>query len=457
LDALTVTDDDGASNTVYQSITVSSSGTPIGALGGTVTSADNTISLTIPAGALNNTVAISITKRTNYPSGKLVDTVYELQPEGLVFDTSVQLTTFYNPANLPAGFDESTLRAGKISGDSIHAWQQVLEYTVDPSSKSVTSTLDSFSSYGILSGDAFSDISATVYKVDSVPDGSNVHFTDLNSAMSYLASNLNAWESGKVLIQTNNTLNVSSLNFTHNIVLEIDDGFTPTIAGPGMNPLPVTASGSLGLSGLTILNAGGMVINAQSDVIMSNFNFPTTTVNVGAAGGGPLKTPLNSRLMLRNGAGVSGSAWKISNGFLDGPLMMGFSSQIAGIIDMRNIAAPEIQLSSTSYASARIAVAHNIVDNIGISMELGFGAGLRVENHANLNDLNIDTQTDVSLDLNMLGTINLEGEIIIENVTMTGNGGIGLNGNSCADYPSDHNMKDAEGNCNVDGISPASG
>lgn len=430
--SLTVTDNGGATDTTTQTIAVSSSGTPIDSAGGIVTSADGNVSLFIPEDALTNQVFISITPRINYPSGAVVDTVYDLQPDGLVFNIPVQLTTFYNPtSNLPVGFDETTLRAVKITGTSLLAWQQLLDFTVDAGANSVTSSLSSFSSYGILSGDAFSDIATTVYVVDSIPGGSNVHFTDLAAAMSYLSSNLNAWESGKVLIQTSNTLTVSSLNFTHNISLEIDTGYTANIAGPGIEPLLVTASGSLGLSGLTISNAGGMMVSASSDVIMSNFNFPATTINIGAGGTKSLKAPVHPKILQRNGGGVSGNTWSIDSGFLDGPLTMGIGSQLSGTIDLSNITAPEIQLVSTSSASAQIAVSTNIVDDIGISMELGFGAGLTVENHANLNNLNMDlnlldaTTMDLRVNHALNTSLNIDGESVL-----TFNGQLNNYGNS---------------------------
>lgn len=117
------------------------------ATGGTLTSGDGTLTLTIPAGALGAPTPITVQPGTGMPPtalGTAVGPVYELGPSGTAFATPATLTLSYDPAALPAG-----------SGDALHVVQQsggvwsVLPSTIDTVRHTVTAHVRHFTLFGI--------------------------------------------------------------------------------------------------------------------------------------------------------------------------------------------------------------------------------------------------------------------------------------------------------------------
>jgi len=86
----------------------------VGALGGTVVSADGNAELVIPAGALDTLTDIVITKVADsafagdqtYVSG----TAYKVEPAGQQLNKSATMNIKYDPANVPSGMDTTRLR-----------------------------------------------------------------------------------------------------------------------------------------------------------------------------------------------------------------------------------------------------------------------------------------------------------------------------------------------------------
>ena len=78
----------------------------IGPSGGTVTSADGTATVTIPAGALAKTVTITVAPATggvSPASVTLVGQAFTFGPEGQQFSAPAKVTLTYDPAELPSG------------------------------------------------------------------------------------------------------------------------------------------------------------------------------------------------------------------------------------------------------------------------------------------------------------------------------------------------------------------
>lgn len=125
-------------------------GTSIGANGGTVTSADGKATLVIPPGALSQDVNISITPYQPQPGDPpaIPGTAYYFNPTGTQFALPLTLTVAYDPAQLPPGTDETTLRIYKLHPDGT---QDFAAGSVDVNTKTVTGELRSFSQRGVRS------------------------------------------------------------------------------------------------------------------------------------------------------------------------------------------------------------------------------------------------------------------------------------------------------------------
>jgi len=97
--------------------------TPVGASGGTLTSADGKVGLIIPPTALSTSTPITVAPSTGaVDPGILAGSVYDLEPSGTTFATPVTLTIQYDPSKIPAGLHESSLKLYENSGAG---WQRV--------------------------------------------------------------------------------------------------------------------------------------------------------------------------------------------------------------------------------------------------------------------------------------------------------------------------------------------
>ena len=84
----------------------SGGGAVVGVTGGTVTSDDGYVSVTIPSGALSKDEFIEVTPLSTTPSGG-IGTVYNFTPEGTAFELPVTITIAYDELDLPVGLPES--------------------------------------------------------------------------------------------------------------------------------------------------------------------------------------------------------------------------------------------------------------------------------------------------------------------------------------------------------------
>ena len=140
-------------------------GTVIGALGGKITSADGTVELIIPAGALAGDTTIMATVPAILPPATGVVAAVDFQPDGLTFLADCTLTMHYNPAMLPEGYDPDHLLIAVVQGGT---W--VLAPAVfDPVAETLTAMITHFSTHGALVPRPTSYL-APIYPVGGDPD-----------------------------------------------------------------------------------------------------------------------------------------------------------------------------------------------------------------------------------------------------------------------------------------------
>lgn len=123
-------------------------GAVVGGSGGTVTAASGNVSVAVPAGALSNSVPVSVTPVASPPANpKLVaGTAYEFGPDG---------TTFSQPVTIKIKYDASNVGAATPANFRLHkyangAWNPLAGSTVDPATRTVTGQTSSFSLYAVL-------------------------------------------------------------------------------------------------------------------------------------------------------------------------------------------------------------------------------------------------------------------------------------------------------------------
>ena len=115
--------------------------TRIGPEGGVATSHDGNLTLTLAAGAVNESTDISIRYIGDTDmSGNIISDVYTLTPTGLRFNAQAELAI-----SIPAGFDDAAI--AQLSGDAPEA----LPGWFEPASRRTVAILTFLSSYGWIS------------------------------------------------------------------------------------------------------------------------------------------------------------------------------------------------------------------------------------------------------------------------------------------------------------------
>ncbi len=121
-------------------------GTTIGSGGGTVTSNDGKVTVSIPSDALSGDTSIAITPLATTPSGG-IGTAYRFLPEGTTFAKPVTISIGYNALDLPISLDESTLAlATRIAN---HQWREMVGSSSNTTTDTVSGNTYSFSTYGL--------------------------------------------------------------------------------------------------------------------------------------------------------------------------------------------------------------------------------------------------------------------------------------------------------------------
>ena len=157
---------------LYDDNTVTPVGTPIGevsrktidAAGGKLTSADGTIEIIIPAGALNTATEISIQPISNeLASG--VGTAYRLTPHGEQFNKPVTITFHYKEEEVLNTVPELLAIAYQ---DEKGTWQANINSTIDKAQQKISVTTTHFSDWGFFKSIVLDPVQATVEKGGSV-------------------------------------------------------------------------------------------------------------------------------------------------------------------------------------------------------------------------------------------------------------------------------------------------
>jgi hypothetical protein len=120
----------------------------LGAAGGTVSSTDGRISVTIPAGALTADTPIGIQPITN-TAGAGLDAAYRLSPAGQTFAKPVTLTFPYRDTDLDGTFADAL---GVVFQNGDGRWERPADAVVDTAAKRVTVASTHFSDWSLVAG-----------------------------------------------------------------------------------------------------------------------------------------------------------------------------------------------------------------------------------------------------------------------------------------------------------------
>lgn len=365
-------------------------GNVVGPAGGTVASADGRAAVTVPAGALTREVAITVAPVASPPPGALPGTVYELGPESIAFALPATLRLEYDPATLPGGVDEASLRLGKLHGTT---WLGVAGGAADTLANRVTGSLSGFSTYGVLppGGDGEID-SLTVVVVDSPPPGSTEQFPTLAAALAWLGTQLSEEDLGIVILQTNATQSLASLALPFDLRLLRASGYDPAIAGPGAAPLVVDAAGAFNLCGLRVVNAGGLIINANRRLALSGCALPATAVNVGGVKSAPFPAG-DPGFAAKRGAARRAAGADISGNTFGGDLAYRLQADIATSASYTVSGNTGAGLSLGGIGTLRASSSLQLLDNafgfIDADLKMDGQAALSVANHDALSRLSL--------------------------------------------------------------------
>ena len=117
----------------------------IGAMGGTVTSADGALTVAVPPGALGTDLKITV-QEISAPEPGAIGKTYEIGPTGTQFEMPVTLSFKYTPADLGVTAAEDLEVATIVDG----AWSALAGDTVDVSASIASGTTMHLSPYGLI-------------------------------------------------------------------------------------------------------------------------------------------------------------------------------------------------------------------------------------------------------------------------------------------------------------------
>jgi WD40 repeat protein len=122
---------------------------PITPAGGTVSAAGGAVRLEFPADAVTGTVGVTVAPASGLPGGEppIAGTAFAFGPDGVQFAKSVRLSIRYDPAAVPAGVDQGSLRLHRLVGG---AWVEVAGSIVNTTAKTVSGDITGFSVFSVL-------------------------------------------------------------------------------------------------------------------------------------------------------------------------------------------------------------------------------------------------------------------------------------------------------------------
>ncbi len=131
--------------------------TTIGPAGGTLSSSDGRVQITVPAGAVAADTVFTITPLTN-PADNAMAT-FKLEPDGMTFTSPLTLT-FSAPE---AGVSRTAIEGlGIAYHNADNHWQWLTGVTIDTDAKTLSVPIEHFSVYSMLSGYIVTPASASV-------------------------------------------------------------------------------------------------------------------------------------------------------------------------------------------------------------------------------------------------------------------------------------------------------
>jgi hypothetical protein len=126
--------------------TANSTSKVIGVDGGSITSADGSVELNIPAGALTGDITITMQPITNNCPGGVL-TAYRFSPNGLKFNQAAILK-FHYPDSISDGTISQFM--GMAVQDSLGFWRATSKYTNDTTAHTLTASIVHFTDYSLL-------------------------------------------------------------------------------------------------------------------------------------------------------------------------------------------------------------------------------------------------------------------------------------------------------------------
>lgn len=117
----------------------------IGALGGTLASADGRLSVEVPAGALEETIAITVLPVSSWAPGGNGEG-YRLSPSGVEFLKPVTLRFKYDDDDLAGSFSEALVAATQLEDGT---WRALTDVTLDMGARTVAVETTHFSDWSL--------------------------------------------------------------------------------------------------------------------------------------------------------------------------------------------------------------------------------------------------------------------------------------------------------------------
>jgi hypothetical protein len=210
----------------------------IGAAGGSVSSPDGKIAVTIPAGALASNTVISIQPLTNMAPGK-IGAAYRLTPDGQTFLTPVTLTFTYTDEDLLGTAAEFL---GAAFQTAAGYWQWLGDATVDTTAKTVSVSSSHFSDWSNVKGLQIRPAKKTVKVKGSVALQVKVCYQIDDVDLTSLASDCDT-DQGIVATLSVNEWSVNGLLGGGGVFgTVIGSGATATYTAPANEPIPNTVT-----------------------------------------------------------------------------------------------------------------------------------------------------------------------------------------------------------------------
>lgn len=258
----------------------------------------------------------------------------------------------------------------------------------------------------------------TVYVVDNPPTGSHDHFRELTDAVTYLKNNVPAGELGTVVIQTNRELVVDSLSFGYDLGIEVDQGYTGRIAGPGAAPLVINAAGALNLGGFTISNAGGVVFNANRRIELAGNHLPSSAaVNIGGVSGAAFPAGRPSAGVTPQQAGRASGMRIVHNSC--GHFALNYNLDVFSAsyqLDSNNGQGVAVGGSGIFGGTAELYIGGNDIDHLSLDLKVQGSATVGVTDHLKLNNFSMNSEVsagspvfDFKSNVAATATLNLAG------------------------------------------------